>query len=434
MKNQKETMEFEISSPRIIGQKEFYGSDDFKPDISKVFIEFILNHTLPTVNSRGRCVTYRTQKRSLKTIPHSLVNVEHQMEDNPNEATENLVIGHMVKAEMDDKDIKGNPVIPPRPVATKIVACLYRRLPLVQTIIAQIASGERKWKNSMECVRPGDSDAILHDGKFYPITEASKELAACIGKDDTTPFEGKPVALALGGEDGEVNYWGTGLTLYPADKGATITKLIASIADDGTLSVNKKDNPDKIVQDLIIKSAEVANKAAKVLVCPKCGNTAFQELMTVAGQTPRPANCTLCKTKMEVAKADKKDIVVSALPKLMIHSDGTEEGTEIYIDGRQLDMENISSIHFSYYPTKDRKDKGPMSIGPSSPVSFGYSRQETYDGVARRISYDFFVKEDGSMASKKRDEKSGEVAIEIYNIVKNLIDATIADKKEGGEA
>ncbi len=240
---QKEVMEFEISAPRIIEQKEFYGSD-FKGDISKVFIEFILNHTLPTVNSRGRCITYRTQKRSLKTIPHSLVNVEHMMQDNPNDADENLVIGHMVKAEMDDKDIKGNPVIPSRPVATKIVACLYKRLPLVQTIIAQIKSGERTWKNSMECVRDGDTDAIYYDHKFYPITEAPEELAACVGKDGTTPLEGKPVALVLGGEDGEVNYWGTGLTLYPADKGATITKLVASIADDGMMTVNKKDNPN----------------------------------------------------------------------------------------------------------------------------------------------------------------------------------------------
>ena len=402
MKKQKERIEFEVSAPKIVEYKESYGAENFKPDISKVFIEFILNHTLPDINSRGRCVTYRTQKRSLKTIPHSLVNVEHQMQDNPNEATENIIIGHMVSAEMDDKDIKGNPVVPPRPVATKIVACLYRRLPIVQTMIAQIASGERKWKNSMECVRDGNTDAIYHDGKFYPITEASKELAACIGSDSTTPFEGKPVALALGGEDGEVNYWGTGLTLYPADKGATITKLIANIADDGTMSVNKKDNPDAEVKDLIVKSMEVSKNAAKILKCPNCGNTAFQELMTVEGQTPRIVKCPLCKTQMETAKADKKDIVVSALPKLMIHSDGTEEGTEIYIDGRQLDMENIQYVHFSYYPTPDRKDRSPMA-GPPSVVSFGFSREETYDGVRRRVSYDFFIQKDGTIASKKRE-------------------------------
>ena len=431
MKNKKEVMEFEINSPRIITQKEFYGSEDLKPDISKVFIEFILNHTLPVVNSRGRCVTYRTQKRSLKTIPHSLVNVEHMMEDNPNEATENIVIGHMVRAEMDDKDIKGNPVIPPRPVATKIVACLYRRLPIVQTIIAQIASGKKKWKNSMECVRPGDADAIFYDGKFIPITEASKELAACIGEDSTTPLEGKSVALALGGEDGEVNYWGTGLTLYPADKGATITKLVASIADDGTMTVNKKDNPSGEVRDLIIKSAEVSKNAAKILKCPKCGNTAFQELMTVKGQTPRPAPCPLCKTEMEVAKTDKKDIVVSALPKLMIHSDGTEEGTEIYIDGQQLNMENLRSVSFYYYPTKDGKDKSPMAT-PSSPVSFSFSKEETYDGVKRRVSYDFFVQEDGTLASKKADENKGDVPKEVYRLVCKMIDTAIASKKRGG--
>lgn len=434
MKKQKETMEF-ISAPKIVEYKASYGAEGFKPDISKVFIEFILNHTLPDVNARGRCVTYRTQKRSLKTIPHSLVNVEHQMQDNPNDANENLVIGHMVSAEMDDKDIKGNPVIPSRAVATKIVACLYRRLPLVQTIIAQIASGERTWKNSMECVRDGSTDAIFYDGKFYPITEASKELRACVGEDSTTPYEGKPVALALGGEDGEVNYWGTGLTLYPADKGATITKLVASIADDGTMRVSKKDNPGGEVGDLIIKSAKVSKNAAKILKCSKCGNTAFQELMTVPGQTPRPADCPLCKTKMEVAKSNKKDIVVSALPKLMIHSDGTEEGTEIYIDGRQLSMENMSSIHFSYYPTEGRKDKGPMSVGLSSPVSFGYSREETYDGVSRRVSYDFFVQEDGTLASKKADgDQIGDVAKEVYRLVGGLIDATIANKKKGGEA
>lgn len=435
MKNKKEVMEFEISSPRIIEPKEFYGSDNFKPDISKVFIEFILNHTLPVVNSRGRCVTYRTQKRSLKTIPHSLVNVEHQMEDNPNDATENIVIGHMVKAEMEDKGVKGNPIIPEKAVATKIVACLYRRLPLVQKIISQIASGERTWKNSMECVRDGSTDAIYYDGKFYPITEASKELAACIGSDDTIPLDGKPVALALGGEDGEVNYWGTGLTLYPADKGATITKLVASIADNGTMTVKKKDNPDNKVRDLIIKSAEMSKKVTKILVCPKCGNTSFQELMTWKGQEPRSINCPLCKTEMEVASKDKKDIVVSALPKLMILSDGAEAGTEIYIDGRQLNMENIKSIHFSYYPTDDKQDKTPM-MGRSNPVSFGYSREETYDGVTQRISYDYFIDENGSMASKKRDDKdknSNKIPIEIYRIVKNLINTTIANKKKGGD-
>lgn len=430
MKKQKEVMEFEISAPRIIDQKEFCGSD-LKADISKVFIEFILNHTMPTINSRGRCVTYRTQKRSVKTIPHSLVNVEHQMQDNPNEATENIIIGHMVRAEMDDKDIKGNPVIPPRPVATKIVACLYRRLPIVQTIIGQIASGERKWKNSMECVRDGSTDAIFYDGKFYPITEASKELAACIGKDDTTPLDGKPVALALGGEDGEVNYWGTGLTLYPADEGATITKLVASIADNGAIKVNRKDTSSGEVRDLIIKSAEVAKRVAKVLVCSECGTTAFQELMTAEGQTPKSVDCPLCKTEMKVAKKDKKDIVVSALPRLMIHSDGTEEGTEIYIDGRQLDMENIRSIHFSYYPTASRKDK--RSMGPSTPISFGFSREVTYDGVTRRVSFEFFVKEDGSLASKEVDGNKGDVPKEVYRLVCKMIDAAIADKKRGGE-
>ena len=401
----KETIEFEVSAPRVIEhQKEFCGADGYKPDISKVFIEFILNHTLPMVNSRGRCVTYKTQKKSIKTIPHSLVNVEHQMQDNPNDATENIIIGHMVKAEMNDKDIKGNPVIPPRPVATMVVACLYRRLPLVQTIIAQIASGERKWKNSMECVRDASTDAIYYDGKFYPVTEASDELTACIAEDGTIPLNGKPVALALGGEDGEVNYWGSGLTLYPADKGATITKLVASIANDGSIHVNSKDNPCEEVKELIVKSAEISKNVAKILICRKCGTTAFQELMTVAGQTPRPSNCPKCKIEMEVAKAQDKDIVVSALPRLMIHSDGTEANTEVYVEGSQLDMTNIQSIHFSYYPTASRQDKSPMA-GPSSPIYFSFSREETSGDMRRRVTYDFFVQKDGTLACKKSDKQ-----------------------------
>ncbi len=427
MLEQREKLEFEISA-RLIDEKEIWGTTELKSDISKLYIEFILNHTLPAVNSRGRCVTYRTQKRSIKSIPDSLVNVEHMMQDNPNEATEDLVIGHMVKAKIED--LKDNPIVPDRPIPTKVLACLYRRLPVVKEIERQIRSGRRNWRNSMECVRLAASDAIYYNGKFFPI-DKNPELAACVGQDDMQPYKDKPTALALGGEDGEINFWGSGLTLYPADKGATITKLIATIANDGSMSVKRKINDELAAKDLNLKSSEVSDKATKVLKCPKCGNTAFQEMMTVEGQTPREAPCPLCKTKMDTAKKGDKDIVVNSLPKLMIHTDGTEAGTEIYINGNQLNMENIDSIHFSYYPTPEGKDR--TKIGPSSPITFGYSREETYDGVRRRVSYYFFVQEDGTIASKKVDEDGNEAPEKLYGIIRKMIDLAIVSKKEGGD-
>lgn len=214
------------------------------PSPSLVWFSFVLNHTLPDINSRGRCWSYKTQKNSIASCKHNLIDLEHIMEDNGLGHTKNAVIGNMVDVFL--PEIADIPSVPDKPIPSIVLGVLYKRLPIVQRIISQNQKG-RKYQISMECIRDASADAIYHKGKFIPIDKAEEELKNSVGK----TVDGDKVGLALGGEDGMVYYWGSALTLHPADKKADILSFCAS--ESGCcieISTEKKEGGEKGVKKI----------------------------------------------------------------------------------------------------------------------------------------------------------------------------------------
>jgi len=214
------TLDWLIEKPSIITASEIASANplpfEFQPNETQTLAKFVLNHTLPSVNSRGRAVTYPTQKRSINSIKFNPVNLNHMMKSNPIAADQDLILGFMLAASIED--VPGNPVVPDRPIPTNVYAVLWNRIEEVQKIIGDIETGFRSWRISMEAIRDPLSDEIMVGNQFTPITQASPDVLSKIGPDSTGMINDQKVALVIGGQNGTINYWGAAFTLTPADQ------------------------------------------------------------------------------------------------------------------------------------------------------------------------------------------------------------------------
>lgn len=224
-------------------------------------VQFILCHSLPAVNSNGAAWTYPTLFNSYKTVQHQLVNRNHQLKDNQKllqVKTDNVVIGHMIDADIKEleKDENGfYPLVPEQPVPVIVTAYLYKRV--VSDLIARLKKGE-KLKISMEC--EFTDVGFIYDGKMHTRIERPE----LIGQ---RAHNGKPVVRVLGGispEGGIVNFWGAAVldNQRPADENAEILSAVASseIGDDHPLEYIQIQGEEVDVPNFLNRlTAETAN-------------------------------------------------------------------------------------------------------------------------------------------------------------------------------
>jgi len=210
------TLEWKIENPKLFKPTEIATELPFniQPNENHTVAKFTLVHTLPSFNAKGRAVTYRTQHNSIASVKFNPVSFEHQMVSNANFSFEDLVLGVMLGATLEE--VPGNPIIPDRPIPTEVWAILWNRIDIVQRIVDDVKTGYRAWKASYE-IRNRTEDAILVGDTFTPVSQAPQELLEAIGPESTGEWQGQKVLLVLGGQDGFIDYWGAGLTVMPAD-------------------------------------------------------------------------------------------------------------------------------------------------------------------------------------------------------------------------
>src|ERR1035437_1340244 len=190
-------------------------------------VQFILCHSLPTVNSNGATWTYPTLVNSCKTVANQVMNLNHELKDNQKVLgvkLNNNIIGHMIEgniAELPKDDNGFYPLIPENPIAVTVTAYLYKRI--VPDLINRLSLGE-KFKVSMECEFTDVS--FIFDGNLYSRSEKPELL----GKRE---WNGKPIVRVLGGSDpsgGIVNFWGCAIldNQKPADIDAEVLSTVAS--------------------------------------------------------------------------------------------------------------------------------------------------------------------------------------------------------------
>ena len=216
----RETIEFGIGKPSIVSQAEIANLPslpfEYIPNENQTLIKFVLVHTLPSVNSRGRAISYPTQRNSIQSIQYNPVNFEHVMRTNPGFYDDDLILGFMLWASIED--VPGLPVIPNKPIPTEVYAVLWNRVELVEQIIRDVETGFISWRVSMEVSANRTEDDILVGQTFTPVSEADEKLLSKIGPDSTGSIDGEKVALVLGGRRGFIDYWGAALTMFPAER------------------------------------------------------------------------------------------------------------------------------------------------------------------------------------------------------------------------
>lgn len=250
-----------------------------------VYAPVVMCHSAPNFNKRGRGFTYRTLKNSVHTISDSLVNIEHNLKDNGAKFNRDLICGNMKafhlpppilrESASDTKasDTKQSDLFgTDEEVPVYALLALYTRHSMIPDILLEHAEKEN-WHVSMECGSSILDSALWYDGKIIPVKEAETELLDCIEKYTIRDYKKKPVKLLIGGANGNVDFWGLGLTKQPADEGSNIISLMCvnqgrarNLSDSSTYMpmrqyfVSRKkylNDPEKLFDNIMHEAASI---------------------------------------------------------------------------------------------------------------------------------------------------------------------------------
>lgn len=248
----------DMRSITIADAKAMFPGTPIKESSNLAWFPFKLCHSLPTVNLRGRCFTAPVLQRSFASLNNQLVNLDHQLEANfP--GSDDLVVGAVNAVLFNAGEVASATEladIPSQPMPVVGLGSIFRRTRRGQKIVEQGEKGEVKWCVSMECGHNWSQAHFLYEGKFIPVTEADPEMLACIKTDHVLPYKNKKLAVALGGLNGSVDFWGLGLTLTPAEATADVMGFVTGQSRD--LASRKIFYMP--LESFSAKSLEVANK------------------------------------------------------------------------------------------------------------------------------------------------------------------------------
>lgn len=195
-----------------------------------VYAPFRLCHSLPKINLRGRCFTPKTLHNSFASVRDGLVNVDHQM-NYRHKGSGDTICGHMVCGRFDPynkfkDEIASISKLPEEGIPLAALAAFYLRSQYIPSFMEEHMSGTRKWLTSMECAHNWDDAGFFYRGEVIPIKDAEQGMRECVEKLSVRPFKGHPLALALGGADGKVDFHAAALTPTPADNDASIMAFV----------------------------------------------------------------------------------------------------------------------------------------------------------------------------------------------------------------
>lgn len=206
----------------------------FVSDVTKTYLDILLLHSYPVVNTNGMTLTGTMLANRFPTAQHQPLNLDHQMEGNPPEVFEgeNQIVGSIVESYLPSTDSEPQ-LLPTVAVPGKLVAVVWNRTEAGQTIIANIHDDKqkKKYKASFEIVRANDEDGWVVDGKYHD--EISDEL-----KQEWADGNYSRVALAVGGKVGQTaHFFGGAFTMVPADPKSKVEAILASFSKKDHLAI-----------------------------------------------------------------------------------------------------------------------------------------------------------------------------------------------------
>lgn len=302
-----------IKNISLADAKQMFPQAEFANSENITYFPFVLCNSFPKINSRGRLFTPKVLRNSFSTIIDQLVDVEHKLVEHGNSYTDDIV-GHVKAVKFDyDSALESQhemaSISNPLPVVG--LGCIYNRSQKAQKVLEY--ANKNKLSVSMECGHLWSDAQLYYDGKFVPITECEEGMIDCIESDKIRPYKGKELAVALGGLEGHVDFWGVALTVIPADKDAPVF---------GFVSGKSKELASKKIfymplESIQAKSFELANKEIE---------TKITELANIGviGQTEEAdghkhdilSNLTIMSTNNHSHDIREVNISVGTKPKL----------------------------------------------------------------------------------------------------------------------
>lgn len=209
-----------------------------------------MKNPIGTRNARGRAFTAKTLANSHATASDNLVDIDHLLVANENSMSDHIC-GHIKSTSfgsglINSSDAASALFDEDASIPMYALCALYLRHAKIPGIIENYLSGKESWSVSMECGHRWDQSALLYENEIIPVVDAEEGLLRCIKKDGMLQYKGKDVTLLLGGENGSVNFWGLGLTMFPADPNANIYTLFAGTPFEVACEGSKHSMPIKV--------------------------------------------------------------------------------------------------------------------------------------------------------------------------------------------
>ncbi len=219
---------------------EFCGKT-FEPDQAKAIFEAVLCHTLPGGNLNGRGFTAKTMAKSYKSAQNQLCDFNHRLQFYGNSESD-TVCGTIAAIDFPDLDAAVELSSKGTPVPLRGVLVAYRKAAGVEKMLAECASGKKRWRTSVE-VEYIVNESALYDtvtNTFYPWPECNDEMKALVKEESVGNYKGNKMLFIPGGEDGEVLISGCAFTCWPADPKADLEQMAAchTPTKEDTIRVN----------------------------------------------------------------------------------------------------------------------------------------------------------------------------------------------------
>lgn len=232
--DRKEVFQAEVAKVKIATQEEvasYFPEIQLSDSKHIAYFPFTVCNSLPVRNKRGRCFTPQVLQNSFQSLTDQLVNLEHELAANGGYGDSDKIVGHIKTAKFvipkefassKVDSVNSLPLVPEVPFPVIGLGVVYLRSQKGREIVNRHMSETASWSSSMECFHDIRKAGLMYRGDYIPINEADPDMIACIERASVRPYKGHELSLALGGRDGQVEFWGSALTESPADPGAPV--------------------------------------------------------------------------------------------------------------------------------------------------------------------------------------------------------------------
>jgi len=221
----------------------------FKPDESKAYMQFSIQHAMPSVagpTMKGNYLAYHPAviDRSHRGLLHQQLNLEHRIKRyNPEQVSRDRIVGAIVAVKFPPQPPMGWKIgdDAQHAPAIRAVATIFKKAEGVPRVIGEHQGSKEKWNNSIEVLYKTDDLGVYIPSRREVIAPLSNldeaGMKDVVYRDKKTnqlmigKHQGEQLALAPGGIDGAIGYDGVGMTKTPAEREAEIEQVLASRAE-----------------------------------------------------------------------------------------------------------------------------------------------------------------------------------------------------------